>query len=119
MSARARASARRATLLIDAWLILTDGRAQLPRRPAVVLGRLVINGPFQRGWWKVDKKTRTETGDEDLALAVGELRQDLDPGNIIHIFILPVKGLGGGKARTYLAWVRAMRLRQHRNGCPL
>lgn len=70
-------------------------------------------------WTNKKIETRTETGDEDLALAVGELRQDLDPGNIIHIFILPVKGLGGGKARTYLAWVRAMRRRQHRNGCPL
>lgn len=43
-------------------------------------------------WTNKKIETRTETGDEDLALAVGELRQDLDPGNIIHIFILPVKG---------------------------
>ena len=36
---------------------------------------------------------RTETGNEDFAVAVSELRQDLDPGgNIIHFyFILPVK----------------------------
>ena len=33
-------------LLIDAWLIPVDGRAQLPRRPADVLGRL--GAPFQR-----------------------------------------------------------------------
>ena len=49
---RGLASARRATLLIDPWLILADGGTQLPRRPAVVVWQI---RPFSAQWWKVDK----------------------------------------------------------------
>ena len=67
------------------------------------------------------KKRRTETGNEDFAVAVGELRQDLDPGRIIIHFLIYIacQDRVSEKARTYLAWVRAMRRRRRQNGCPL
>ena len=72
-------------------------------------------------WTNKKIETRTETGNEDFAVAVGELRQDLDPGRIIIHFLIYIacQDRVSEKARTYLAWVRAMRRRQHRNGCPL